>query len=67
VLGLNISRLVSRHRTLWPDRLLGPDALAQAQRVTWTTWNPLKKDSLLLPSSLLGPVRIVAEGERDKQ
>jgi hypothetical protein len=43
---------------LWPNRLIGDQSLPAAQRVTWTTWNPFKKDAPLLPSGLLGPVSL---------
>jgi hypothetical protein len=43
---------------LWPNRLIGDLALPSQQRVAWTTRNPFKKDSPLLPSGLIGPVVI---------
>ena len=48
---------------LWPNRLIGDAALAPELRKTWTTWSPFKKDDALLPSGLLGPVKLLA---RDK-
>jgi hypothetical protein len=44
---------------LWPNRLIRDASLEPSQQVTWTTWNPYKPDSPLLPSGLLGPVSIV--------
>jgi hypothetical protein len=46
---------------LWPNRLIGDQALPTDKRLTWTTWNPFKKDSPLLESGLLGPVTVVTE------
>jgi len=45
---------------LWPNRLIGDAGLPAEQRVAWTTWNPFTKDSELLESGLLGPVRLMA-------
>lgn len=44
---------------LWPNRLIGdlqPDA---TKKYTWTSLNVLRADSPLLPSGLLGPVRVL--------
>lgn len=47
---------------LWPNRLIGDQARPVAERVTWSTWNPYRKDSPLLPSGLLGPVQVLEIG-----
>ncbi|MBI5693975.1 MAG: glycosyl hydrolase [Verrucomicrobia bacterium] len=44
---------------LWPNRLIGDVALPVEQRRSWTTRNPFKADTPLLPSGLLGPVRLM--------
>lgn len=46
---------------LWPNRLIGDQSLPVDKRLTWTTWNPFNKDTPLLESGLLGPVRILFE------
>ena len=45
---------------LWPNRLIGDAGLPEARRVTWSSWQPFKSDMPLLPSGLLGPVRLLA-------
>ena len=45
---------------LWPNRLIGDQALPVEKRVTWTTWNPYQRDSALMPSGLLGPVTLLS-------
>ena len=54
------NRLEVKITNLWPNRLIGDQQLPEAKRLTWTTNSPYKKDSPLLPSGLLGPVRVVA-------
>jgi len=47
-----------RVANLWPNRMTGDAALPQAQRFTWSSWEPFTKDTPLLKSGLLGPVRL---------
>jgi hypothetical protein len=46
---------------LWPNRLIGDAALPEAERTTWSSWEPFKANMALLPSGLLGPVRVMEE------
>ena len=46
---------------LWPNRLIGDAGLPEGERKTRTNVISFTKDSPLLPSGLLGPVRLVAE------
>ncbi len=48
---------------LWPNRLIGDLSLPPEKRFTWTTLNPFQKNSPLLPSGLLGPVRLLVESK----
>ena len=61
------NRLVIEVANLWPNRLIGDLSLPVDKRFAWTTWNPFKPDSPLLPSGLLGPVtvQISADMRRD--
>jgi len=43
---------------LWPNRLIGDAALPPEKRRTKTNVTKFKKDSRLLESGLLGPVRV---------
>ncbi|HAK94571.1 MAG TPA: glycoside hydrolase [Planctomycetes bacterium] len=43
----------------WPNRIIGDAALAPEKRLTRTNVRKLVKDTALMPSGLLGPVRIV--------
>jgi hypothetical protein len=49
---------------LWPNRLIGDLSLPVEKRFAWTTRNPFKKDSPLLPSGLLGPVNLVTKADQ---
>ena len=57
------NRLELQVTDLWPNRLIGDQRLPEAQRTTWTTWQPYRADSPLLPSGLLGPVVVRAVAE----
>ena len=43
----------------WPNRMIGDAALPAEKRFTWSSWEPFKPNTPLLPSGLLGPVKIV--------
>ena len=58
VLQAEKNRLVIEVANLWRNRLIGDLSLPEARRFAWTTCNPFKPDSPLLPSGLLGPVTI---------
>ena len=46
---------------LWVNRLIGDAQPRTAEKYTFTTLQPYRADAPLLPSGLLGPVRLVAE------
>jgi len=52
---------------LWPNRLIGDAALPPEKRLTKTNVTKFKKDSPLLPSGLLGPVRLITEVKMELQ
>jgi hypothetical protein len=52
------NKLEVKVTNLWPNRLIGDKNMPAEKRVTWTSYDSYKKDSPLLPSGLLGPVRV---------
>ena len=51
---------------LWPNRMIG-DAAAPDRKFTQTTYRPFKAGDPLLPSGLLGPVRLMKPGAANGQ
>jgi hypothetical protein len=47
----------------WPNRIIGDDELPPEQRLTRTNIRKLTKDTPLMPSGLLGPVRILSAAD----
>lgn len=45
-----------RVANLWPNRMIGDAVLPQAERFTWSSYEPFTKDSPLPKSGLIGPV-----------
>ena len=43
----------------WPNRLIGDKSLPAEKQYTSTTWNPFSARDPLLPSGLLGPVKLL--------
>ncbi|MDA3924967.1 MAG: glycosyl hydrolase [Kiritimatiellae bacterium] len=57
------NELEVRVTNLWPNRLIGDQALAPEERLTRTNINKYKKDDPLLSSGLLGPVQLVVPAQ----
>ncbi len=49
---------------LWPNRLIGDKSLPADKQFTSTTWNPFNANDPLLPSGLLGPVKVMETAGR---
>jgi hypothetical protein len=54
------NRLTVKVTNLWPNRLIGDEKLPESQRITWASVSLYKADSPLLPSGLLGPVKVIS-------
>jgi len=53
------NELVIEVANLWANRLIGDSRLPENERTSWTTWDGgYHADSALLPSGLIGPVRL---------
>ena len=50
--------LVVEVTNFWPNRLIGNQFLPEAERLTHTNITKWKADSPLMPSGLLGPVKL---------
>ena len=61
IAGLN--HLEIKVTNLWPNRLIGDQRLPKDQQITWASVSLYKADSKLLPSGLLGPVRLIPAQE----
>ena len=53
------NQLEIRVTNLWPNRLIGDAALPESERLTYTGFPFYGPDDPLLPSGLIGPVRIL--------
>lgn len=56
------NELVVLVTNLWPNRLIGNEALGEKNAAEWTNFNPYTKGSPLLESGLLGPVQVIETG-----
>jgi hypothetical protein len=53
------NRLEIRLSNLWPNRLIGDKQPGMSRKYATAVFDPLRADSPLLPSGLLGPVRVL--------
>ena len=58
------NQLVIDVTNLWVNRLIGDQQSYAVKKYTFTDFAPYKADSLLLPSGLLGPLRITTDAEK---
>jgi hypothetical protein len=55
-----VNRIEVRVTNLWPNRMIGDLQPGATRTYTFTDFRPFTKDSPLLESGLLGPVRLEA-------
>ena len=59
------NELIIEVANLWANRLIGDSVLQENEKVTWSTWDGgYKPNSVLLPSGLIGPVRLLRSAGR---
>jgi len=58
-----VNHLEIKVTNLWPNRLIGDQKYPKDQQITWASVSLYKADSKLLPSGLLGPVRLISAQE----
>lgn len=46
---------------LWPNKMIGDASKPKEERLTYTPWQFYQADSTLVPSGLIGPVKVVLE------
>ena len=49
---------------LWPNRIIGDQQPNAKKQYAWLDYRPFQADTPLLPSGLIGPVKVVRETER---
>jgi hypothetical protein len=59
------NQLVVHVTNFWPNRIIGDQFLPENQRVTRTNIRQLTKQSRLMPSGLLGPVRVLTTATQE--
>ena len=53
-----MNKLEVKVTNLWPNRLIGDKNVPENQRVAWTSFDAYQKGDALLPSGLIGPVKV---------
>ena len=54
------NQMIVKVTNLWPNRLIGDEKMPESQRITWASVSLYKADSPLLPSGLLGPIKVIS-------